>query len=80
MMKKIALEEFKYFSKDSKIKILKKLWRDNFYEADFDLADMQDLCRKYRAPPPEEFLDLQYTQNYGKEQAKSGNFQLVFTF
>lgn len=76
----IALLEFLKFDKNEKIKILKKVWDDNFYDFDFNLIDMEDICAKYGAPPPHTFLDIQNIEKYEAVQAENGHFQLVFTF
>lgn len=76
----IALSEFLKFDKNEKIKILTKLWNDNFYDFDFSLSDMEELCAKYGAPPTHTFLDIQNIEKYEAVQAENGHFQLVFTF
>ncbi len=76
----IALLEFLKFDKNEKIKILKKVWIDNFYDFDFNLQDMEELCAKYGAPPPNTFLNIQNIEKYEVAQAENGHFQLVFTF
>lgn len=76
----IALSEFFKFAKNEKIKILTKLWNDNFYAFDLSLAEMEELCTKYGAPPPNTFLNIENIEKYEAVQAENGHFQLVFTF
>jgi len=76
----IALSEFFKFAKNEKIKILTKLWNDNFYDFDLSLAEMEELCTKYGAPPPDTFLNIKNIEKYEAVQAENGHFQLVFTF
>ncbi|MFA5454782.1 MAG: hypothetical protein WC272_05635 [Sulfurimonas sp.] len=76
----IALSEFFKFAKNEKIKILTKLWNDNFYDFDLSLAEMEELCTKYGAPPPDTFLNIKNIEKYEAVQAKNGHFQLVFAF
>ena len=76
----IILADFAKFSESEKMIILKKVWNDNLLDIDFNISNMQKLCKKYGAPPPENFLDLSYEKNYKLEQAKNGHSQLVFVF
>jgi hypothetical protein len=76
----IALLEFVTFDINEKIKILKKVWDDNFYDFEFNLQEMKELCTKYGAPPPHSFLDTKNIEKYEAVQAENGHFQLVFTF
>jgi len=76
----IALSEFLKFNENEKIKILTKLWNDNFNDFDFSLSDMEELCAKYAAPPPNAFLNIKNIEKYEAVQAENGHFQLVFTF
>lgn len=76
----IALSEFLKFNENEKIEILTKVWNDNFHDFDFSLSDMEELCAKYAAPPPNTFLNIKNIEKYEAVQAENGHFQLVFTF
>lgn len=76
----IVLSEFSKFNENEKIEILTKVWNDNFHDFDFSLSDMEELCAKYAAPPPNTFLNIKNTEKYEAIQAENGYFQLVFTF
>ena len=76
----IVLEEFFNYRELEKIAILKKLWADNIFDSDFDLQDMREICVRYRAPPPEEFLSMNEKIETGVEQVGNGHSQLVFIF
>lgn len=78
--KEIILTDFAKFNESKKTIILKKVWDESSFDIDFNICDMQNLCKKYGAPPPESFLDLSYEKNYKLEQAKNGHSQLVFVF
>jgi hypothetical protein len=76
----IALEEFLNYEESKKIEILKKVWDQNIFDLDFDIQDMEDLCVRYRAPPPQTFLSMNEKIETGVKQDENGRSQLVFIF
>lgn len=77
----LELERVNKFSKKEKIKFLKEVWKDGIYD-DFDVEDMKYLCNKLNLEIDEVFEnkgDL-IKINLKKEQAESGNSQLVLIF
>lgn len=77
----IEFERAKKLSKYKKIKILQEVWKDAIYD-DFDEEDMKYLCEKLGLTIDEVFKnkgDL-IKLNLKKEQAESGNSQLVIVF
>ncbi|MDD3834353.1 MAG: hypothetical protein PHS42_02665 [Sulfurimonas sp.] len=76
----VALDEFLNYKESEKIKILKKVWDQNIFDLDFDIQDMEDLCVRYRAPPPQTFLSMNKEIETGVKQDENGRSQLVFIF
>ena len=77
----LELERVNKFSKKEKIKLLKEVWKQAYYD-DFDEYDMQYLVEKLDLTTDEVFEnkgDL-IKINLKKEQAESGNSQLVLIF
>ena len=77
----IDFEKTKKLSKKEKIKLLKEVWKQAYYD-DFDEYDMQYLVEKLDLTTDEVFEnkgDL-IKINLKKEQAESGNSQLVLIF
>ena len=77
----LELERVNKFSKKEKIKLLKEVWKQAYYD-DFDEYDMQYLLEKLDLTTDEVFEnkgDL-IKINLKKEQAESGNSQLVLIF
>ena len=77
----IDFEKTKKLSKEEKIKLLKEVWKQAYYD-DFDEYDMQYLVEKLDLTTDEVFEnkgDL-IKINLKKEQAESGNSQLVLIF
>ena len=77
----IEFEKVKKLSKKEKIKLLKEVWKQAYYD-DFDEYDMQYLVEKLDLTTDEVFEnkgDL-IKINLKKEQAESGNSQLVLIF
>ncbi|MDX4049304.1 hypothetical protein Q6A83_00765 [Aliarcobacter skirrowii] len=81
MLELLELERVNKFSKEEKIKLLKGVWKDAIYD-DFDEEDMKYLCNKVDLTIDDVFEnkgDL-CKLNLKKEQAESGNSQLVIIF
>ena len=77
----LELERVNKFSKKEKIKLLKEVWKQAYYD-DFDEYDMQYLVEKLDLTTDEVFEnkgDL-IKINLKKEQAEGGNSQLVLIF
>ena len=77
----LELERVNKFSKKEKIKLLTEVWKQAYYD-DFDEYDMQYLVEKLDLTTDEVFEnkgDL-IKINLKKEQAESGNSQLVLIF
>ena len=77
----LELERVNKFSKKEKIKLLKEVWKQAYYD-DFDVEDMKYLCNKLNLEIDEVFEnkgDL-IKLNLRKEQVESCNYQLVLVF
>ncbi len=77
----LDLMEIEKFDSDTLKNGLQRLWNDSIHEEDFDCNDIKYLCEKFEFEVSE-IMGTQaiYLQNYKKEQAESGNSQLVFVF
>lgn len=77
----LELIELEKFDRDRLKKGLQTIWGNSMFEEDFDYLDMEYLCKKFGFEVSEiaetEAINL---QKYKKEQAESGNSQLVFVF
>ncbi|MCT7595775.1 hypothetical protein [Aliarcobacter butzleri] len=77
----IEFEKIKKLSKEEKIKLLKEVWEQAYYD-NFDEYDMQYLLEKLDLTMDEIFEHKEdlIKLNLKKEQAESGNSQLVLIF
>ena len=77
----LELMELEKFDRDTIKKGLQSIWKNAMFEEDFDYFDMEYLCKKFGFEVSQivgtEAINF---QKYKKEQAESGNSQLVFVF
>ncbi len=72
---KIILDRFHNYTKAEKILILTKIWLDSWDDFDFDIVDLEYLCKKYNAPSAITFIEFEQKiqlkivkDNYGNQQ------------
>ena len=74
-------DELMKFDKNT-LKIgLKNIWEESIFDEDFDYEDLKYLCNRFKIDISEiSGNGVINMQKFKKEQAESGNFQLVFVF
>ena len=74
-------DELMKFDKNT-LKIgLKNIWEESIFDEDFDYEDLKYLCNRFKIDISEISRNgVINMQKFKKEQAESGNFQLVFVF
>ena len=77
----LEFEKLQKLPKEQIIKALKFIWEDGYFDNSLDKDDIDELCKKFDLSIKDVFgTDDLVKLNLKKEQAESGNSQLVFVF
>lgn len=77
----MVYEDLKRISKDEIVSGLKRLWTQSRYDADFELQDIQDLCKKFNIKEADVIKEEELNQpKLVGEQVANGHSQLTLIF
>lgn len=77
----LEFEKLQKLPKEQIKNALKLVWRESYFDNSLDEEDIEGLCRQFDLSIKDVFGTSDLVKlSFKKEQAKSGNFQLVFAF